>query len=235
MATTGQREMNKNGKKKLGAKIKRLRTHLGLTQEELGKKVGAPQPTVNKWENDKQNPRMSTIGKLAKLAGETTLQFLGQENIPLSDSPGRRIEVVTSLQAGEWRSSPEWDISDRYEISITLPKNFDNLPLHAAVVEGNSMNMFYPDGSIVFITPLKNYPGGLRSGLHVVAINHDHGAYEVTLKEYIVDDKGEKWLVPRSFSLEHQQPVKFDRRNNVVEIVGVVVYAQIAAPGTVRI
>jgi len=209
--------------KKIGWKIKNLRKQLGWTQEELGKKVGYPQGTVAKWENDKQAPRSDALGKLAELAGETRLQFIGQEPVPMSDMPGRRVEVITDIQAGAWRSSPEWDQSDRYEASVILPRSFDNIPIHAAEVKGDSMNMLYPDGSLVFICPLENFPGGLRSGLPVVAINHDHGAYEVTLKEYVVDEKGEKWLVPRSTSLEHQQPVKFDKRNNVVEIVGVVV------------
>ena len=221
--------------KKLGWKIKNLRTQLGLTQSELGKKVGNyPQATVAKWENDKQAPRIEAIGLLADLAGETRLQFLGQESIPLSDLPGRRVEVVTSLQAGAWRSSAEWDPSDRYEVPAVLPKQWDNVPLHAAEVVGDSMNMFYPDGSIVFLVPVEHFPGGLKSGLHVAAVNHDHGSYEVTLKEYVVDENGKKWLVPRSTSLEHQQPVKYDRRNNVVEIKGVVVASFSMAPGMGR-
>lgn len=222
---------DKKSERKLGWKIKILRTRLGLTQKEFGEKVGVPQSTVHKWENSAQNPRINTLKKLADLAGETYLQFIGKEMVPIDGVPSRRIQVITSLQAGEWRETPEWDPSDRYEVLISLPSNFDNLPLHAAVVRGESMNVFYPDGSIVFITPLENYPGGLKSGMHVAAVNHDHGSYEVTLKEYIIDEKGEKWLVPRSTSLEHQQPVKFDKRNNMVQIVGVVVYAQISAPG----
>ncbi len=221
--------------KKLGWKIKNLRTELGLTQGELAKKIGDyPQSTIAKWENDKQIPRPDAIGKLAELAGETRLQFLGQEAVPLSNLPGRRIEVVTSLKAGAWRSAPEWEPADRYEVPAILPRIWDNVPLHAAEVDGDSMNRFYPDGSIVFLAPVENIPGGLKSGMHVAVVNHNHGEYEVTLKEYVVDEYGKKWLWPRSTSPEHQQPVKFDRQSNVIEIKGVVVSSFAMAPGMGR-
>lgn len=224
--------------KKIGWKIKNLRTELGLTQAELGKKVAQaagkeedyPQATVAKWENDKQFPRAEALDGLAKLAGQTKLQFAGLETVPVSELPGRSVDVITRVQAGAWQSAVEWDDSDRYPVPAVLPKVWDNVPLHAAEVEGGSMNMFYPDGSIVFIAPLDSVPGGLKNGQHVVVVKQEHGEYEVTLKEYVIDEQGKKWLWPRSTMPEHQAPVQYSRSSEI-EIRGVVVGAMVTAPG----
>lgn len=227
--------------KKIGWKIKNLRTQLGLTQAELGKRVAKevgkdedfPQATVAKWENDKQFPRSEALEGLAKLAGQSRMQFAGLETIPVSELPGRAVDVVTRVQAGAWRSAAEWDEGDRYPVPAILPKVWENVPIHAAEVEGGSMNQFYPDGSIVFVAPLEHVPGGLKNGQHVVVVKHEHGEYEVTLKEYVVDTDGKKWLWPRSSMPEHQAPIQYSRSAELA-IRGVVVGAMITAPGLGR-
>lgn len=227
--------------KKIGWKIKNLRTELGLTQAELGKRIAKeagkeedyPQATVAKWENDKQSPRSEALDGLAKLAGVTKLQFAGLETIPTSELPGRAVDVITRVQAGAWRSAAEWDESERYPVPAILPKMWDNVPLHAAEVEGGSMNLVYPDGSIVFLAPIEFVPGGLKSGQHVIVVKHEHGEYEVTLKEYVVDGEGKRWLWPRSTLPEHQAPIQYNRAAEL-EVRGVVVGAMITAPGLGR-
>lgn len=224
--------------KKIGWKIKNLRVELGLTQAELGRDVAKvvgkeepfPQATVAKWENDKQYPRTEALDGLAKIAGVTKLQFAGIEGLPISELPGRAVDVVTRVQAGAWRPAAEWDESDRYPVPAILPKAWDNIPIHAAEVEGGSMNTYYPDGSIVFVAPLDYVPGGLKNGQHVIVVKQEHGEYEVTLKEYVVDESGNKWLWPRSTLPEHQAPLQFNRKSQL-EIRGVVVGAMITAPG----
>lgn len=217
--------------KKIGWKIKNLRTELGLTQAEFGRRIGeTPQATVAKWENDKQAPRPEALEKLADLAGVTKLQFLGMETTPMSELPGRTVDVVSKVSAGVWQASPEWDDSERYAAPAMLPKAWDNVPVHGAEVDGDSMNRYYPDGSIVFVAPLDQMPGGLKSGQHVVVVKEEHGTYEVTLKEYVIDEQGKKWLWPRSSSPEHQAPVHYDRKAHLT-ITGVVVGAMITAPG----
>ncbi len=50
---------------KIGDKLKELRIERALTQEELGKKAGIGKNTVNRLEQDKTDPRPSTLRKLA--------------------------------------------------------------------------------------------------------------------------------------------------------------------------
>lgn len=51
---------------KIGDKLKELRIERALTQEELGKKAGIGKNTVNRLEQDKTDPRPSTLRKLAQ-------------------------------------------------------------------------------------------------------------------------------------------------------------------------
>lgn len=63
----------------LGKKIKELRKSSGMTQEELGKKLGVIKQTVSSWENDSSEPNHVATIALAKLFGVTTDYLLGAE------------------------------------------------------------------------------------------------------------------------------------------------------------
>lgn len=63
----------------LGKKINELRKSSGMTQEELGKKLGVIKQTVSSWENDSSEPNHVATIALAKLFGVTTDYLLGAE------------------------------------------------------------------------------------------------------------------------------------------------------------
>jgi len=50
--------------------IKKLRSKLGLTQEQLAKVLGVSWITVNRWERKKCNPSPLAVEKLKNLAGK---------------------------------------------------------------------------------------------------------------------------------------------------------------------
>ena len=56
-------------------RLKELRLKKGLTQTELGEKVGVKQSTFTNWENGKREPNFETIIKLADLL-EVSLDWL---------------------------------------------------------------------------------------------------------------------------------------------------------------
>ena len=51
----------------LGSKLKKLRTEKGLTQKDLADQLHVTFQTVSKWENDENEPDVSTLRELAKL------------------------------------------------------------------------------------------------------------------------------------------------------------------------
>ena len=56
-------------KSEVGNSIRRVRTEQGLTQKELGEKMGVGEPTVNKYESGNQNLTVETIKKVADALG----------------------------------------------------------------------------------------------------------------------------------------------------------------------
>ena len=58
-------------------RLKKLRKEKGLTQKELGERLGVKQNTFTNWENGKREPNLSTILKLAEILETTTDDLLG--------------------------------------------------------------------------------------------------------------------------------------------------------------
>lgn len=62
--------MPKTRKTELALRIKRLRTSLGLTQEQFAAKVGVTFSTVNRWENGKGTPSPLAMRRVEELQEE---------------------------------------------------------------------------------------------------------------------------------------------------------------------
>ena len=54
-------------KKDISKMIRKLRTTLGLTQEQFAAKIGVTVSTVNRWENDKSKPSPLAMLRIKKL------------------------------------------------------------------------------------------------------------------------------------------------------------------------
>ncbi len=62
-----------------GQRFARLRKNRGLTQEELGTKLGLSGQAVSKWENDLSMPDVSLLVQLSELLGVSLDELLGKE------------------------------------------------------------------------------------------------------------------------------------------------------------
>ena len=65
-------------------------------------------------------------------------------------------------------------------------------------VRGDSMDLDYPEGSILVCLPLHEFPRALRSGDHVIVERHENSTVETTVKEIQKGPDLELYLVPRS-------------------------------------
>ena len=82
----------------LGRRIQALRKGLGLSQEELGERIGVSRQAISKWEGDQTIPELDKLIALSKLFGLTVGQLLGVEQ-PLPVPAGvpntpKRIKAV---------------------------------------------------------------------------------------------------------------------------------------------
>lgn len=141
--------------RRLSKKIQDLRLSLGMRQSEFAKAIGGvDQSTVSKWENERQKPAFDQIMRIAELANVTPKQFMGIEEMNSSSSGIRTVRVTGELCAGEWSEAQDWPAEDQYEVAAPLPPEWSDAPLVARVVQGNSMNKVYPEGTIVYLAPL---------------------------------------------------------------------------------
>ena len=65
-----------------GSRLNRLRKDAGLTQAQLGGRIGVTARAVSQWENGRTEPALSLLGKLADALGvtlEVLLQTAPQE------------------------------------------------------------------------------------------------------------------------------------------------------------
>lgn len=62
---TSKDALHGNAKKLLGQNVKRIRVSLGLSQEELGLRIGADQAYISRLESGQINPTLETMSELA--------------------------------------------------------------------------------------------------------------------------------------------------------------------------
>lgn len=63
-----------------GQLIKAARKKAGMTQEELGKKIGVSGSSMAQWENDLRNPKLDTLQRIAAALGVGVGQLMPADN-----------------------------------------------------------------------------------------------------------------------------------------------------------
>lgn len=82
---------------KLGDRIRYLRINLGLTQEELGQKVGLTKSAINKYEKGSiENMKQSMIARFASALDVSPVYLLGLED-PKQDQEDRLLSLFRMM------------------------------------------------------------------------------------------------------------------------------------------
>jgi transcriptional regulator with XRE-family HTH domain len=176
----------------------------------------------------------SQINKLEKGQRELThtwmLRLGAALNVPptalIEEGPaGERVTVRGALQAGHWTDRPQWPEDDWYSVQIPDLPEWRNVPKEASEVRGPSMNLVYPEGSIVIWTPFSARPFKLKPEQRIVVRRERDGEYEITLKEYWVDGRDREWLRPRTDEPEMMEMLPISGGpNDRIEVLGLVIY-----------
>lgn len=151
----------------------------------------------------------TTYQALAKAVGPgVTASHLTGELLTSVDITLPRIKVIGAVEAGAWREAVAWPISEQLEVAVPVAPSYTKKAF-ALRVNGPSMNLVYPDGTIIICVKFYDYNGALQNGDRVVVYRTSaDGLIEATVKELVADDAGHKWLWPRSSDPLHQQPVE---------------------------
>lgn len=210
---------------KMGDIIKQLRLERGLTQEELGEIVGVKKAAVQKWESGMtKNLKRSTIKKLSDYFGVTPSYLMGMRNEDNNELKGeyilkkeaakytpsgiRMFPIVGVVRAGQPILATE-NIEGYFPMDVAFintDKNYFFLK-----VKGDSMNLEFEEGSLLFIEKTPCIENG---EIGVVLVNN----HEATVKKVIQNDNMIT-LIPMSSNPEHV-PEMIDLSKTKVEIIG---------------
>ena len=200
----------------MGEKIKMLRLQKGMSQEELGKKVGVQKAAINKYEKGiVVNLKRSTIASLASALDVTPIYLMGldEEQLPSNAIPytaAHKAPIVGSIPAG-YPVLAFTDIEGYADIPYSDEENYFFLRVNGESMKNAGINT----GDLVLIRRQKCAEDG-----QVVAarVNGD----EATLKRY--KRQGDNvLLIPENPDFEPRiVPVK-DFETGDAQIIGVVI------------
>lgn len=81
-----------------GDEIRSLRLRAGMSQQELGSRLGVSAVAVGKWERGQTQPDIQTLSRLADLFG-TTIDDLCGHSVPLSKEAGEDMNIHIMTRA----------------------------------------------------------------------------------------------------------------------------------------
>jgi SOS-response transcriptional repressor LexA len=145
-----------------------------------------------------------TLEKLVAVVPEAKPGDLFKEALTIHHGQLRTAWIRGEIQAGAWRDRAEWPRGDWKTITLPASTLHRSTRTYFLVVRGSSMNLLYPDGTIIECVDLQEHEGKLKSGDKVIVERQDrNGLYETTCKELrFKGNRAELW--PRSDDPEQQ-------------------------------
>lgn len=204
--------------------LKRLRIARGMSQDQLAELMGVEQPTIQRWESGSREPKVSQISELAEVLGVDPGELFSADG-PISAAP--RLFVKGSVAAGIWQEAYEWHEEDWQPFTGRMDVHAPALMRFGLRVDGDSMNEVYPPNTIVECVSLMA-GAEIQSGKRVIVTRRRRDMeIEATVKEFVIDAHGKRWLVPRSSNPAFQNPIPLDNGDDpdIIEtcIIAVVV------------
>ena len=210
-------------------RLKQARERAGYTSARMAAEaMGVSVASYTQHENGLRGFKDDTATRYAAFF-RVTVEWLIFGNISLTSDKyiplGPRLYVKGKVAAGVWKEASEV-LADEWESftgrgDVAAPVN-DRFGLR---VEGDSMNLVYPPGSILECVAYNGQT--VTNGKRVVVRRtRADGMVETTVKEFVQDESGTIWLVPRSSNPAMQAPIRYDDLDSemtCVEIVAIVV------------
>ena len=169
---------------KLKDRLKKLRLEKGLTQREVGLRVGLTNVAIYKYENGDAEPSVGTLVSFADLYNVSTDYLLNGYEEEKEKPKAAKIPVLGSIPAGIPLEAIE-EVIDEEEIPAEWLTTGEFFGLK---VKGNSMEPRICNGDVVIV---KKQDDAETGAVCVVMVN----GFDATLKQIKKDANG-IWLVP---------------------------------------
>lgn len=179
----------------LNQNIKYLRKNKGYTQSDLAERLGVTRSMIGAYEEERAEPKIETIQKLAYLFELSLEQLINQDlnnglDTPRVDEKGKTLRILpividqnnqeqisvvpVSARAGYTHgySDPDY-IRDLPKFNLPLPELYSGKSYRLFQIEGDSM-LPIPDGSYIIGEYVENWQN-IKEGESHVLITHSRG------------------------------------------------------------
>lgn len=157
------------------------RKRQGISQEELGKKLGIPKSNISAWENGTRAipvKHLDQLGRVLNMSEGEILNALSDSvfgqatitengNVRPPSGEGLFVPIITSAAAATCNPGmmPLLDCVNQYSEDKTWFKQAKDGDF-VIEVTGTSMSPWYPDGTLLLVRPYQE----LKNGQRVVAV-----------------------------------------------------------------
>lgn len=216
--------MKNNALETLLNKINKVLVEKNIKASRASIKAGLGPDFIRKLKNAKNFPKTDAIFKLAKALDTDVNYFLEviddnitrpliSKNNALTPIPLKTVYIRGQVQAGNWTEATEWSREKWVPVPMPIDPKYEDLPAFALYVKGDSMNLLYPEGSIVIAIKFSDLGRNPENGECVVTIRRDPltDCYEATLKIVQIREDGSVLLWPRSNNPDFTKPIQLPR------------------------
>lgn len=207
--------------------VRANRERLGLSQEELARRVGLTNSAVSQWEGGRAKPRIGVMKALSEIFGMTVSELLGEDapGAGMHEPVGRSGMVPMRRLGRTHAGNAVEEIPD--DGVVEVPAGVAGRHPHAFMldVDGDCMDRAYPPGCVVMVDPdMEPW-----NGCAVVAETQPG---ESVMRRYM---RGSSTLMLSPDSYEEHDDLVFSGDSCAeVRLVGVVVWYQASSDETGR-
>lgn len=207
--------------------VRANRERLGLSQEELARRVGLTNSAVSQWEGGRAKPRIGVMKALSEIFGMTVSELLGEDapGAGMREPVGRSGMVPMRRLGRTHAGNAVEEIPD--DGVVEVPAGVAGRHPHAFMldVDGDCMDRAYPPGCVVMVDPdMEPW-----NGCAVVAETQPG---ESVMRRYM---RGSSTLMLSPDSYEEHDDLVFSGDSCAeVRLVGVVVWYQASSDETGR-
>src|SRR5690625_2674009 len=175
--------MKKQISKFVGSRIRDIRKNRGMTQKELGEKVGVKHNTISSYEKGTNEPEQDILFKLAEVLNVSINDFFPYNELNLKvDSQYKYFP--THISAGLPNDIEGITESEVISIPDTIMGKYaGNKDIFITRINGDSMNKTMPDGSLIAVRPVSSINEIKDDDIVVYSNGYDYSV------KYFYDDK----------------------------------------------
>lgn len=201
-------------------KIKEILDHQNLSERKACLDAGIGIDFIRDMRRKGNKPKADKLIKLAQALNVDVNIFLQalDQDIKLSPTSLQPAELKTifirgEVQAGKWTQATEWPREEWIPTGMIPHSFYERMKPFALKVKGESMNLMFPEGSIVVAVNFCELGRNPEDGECVVTIRRDPltDNYEATLKIVQIREDGSTFLWPRSNHPDFTKPIQLPR------------------------